>query len=143
MAREPDTMDAGRQADRSADFGVRLKRRREERGIALREIAETTKISVSVLEALERSDISRLPGGIFSRGFVRAYAEQIGADPEVTVREFIALFPQDSVTNGSPYVTSHEIDTTPPSHIGRRVFVAAVIFIPIAAMIAWSILSSG
>ena len=69
-------MDAGHSADRSNDFGGRMKRLREERGIALRDIAETTKISVSALEALERNDVSRLPGGIFSRGFVRAYAEQ-------------------------------------------------------------------
>ena len=81
--------------ERPADFGGRMKRLREERGVELREIAETTKISVSVLEALERNDISRLPGGIFSRGFVRAYAAQIGADPDIAVRDFIARFPHD------------------------------------------------
>ena len=70
-----------------------MKRLREQRGITLREIADTTKLSVRTLEALERNDISRLPGGIFSRGLVRAYAEQIGADPEATVEEFIARFP--------------------------------------------------
>ena len=74
------------------DFGERLKRVREARGISLRDIAEHTKLSVRALEALERNDISRLPGGIFSRGLVRAYAEHIGADPESTVQEFIARF---------------------------------------------------
>ena len=72
-----------------------MKRLREERGVGLREIAEATKISVGVLEALERNDVSRLPGGIFSRGLVRAYAERIGADPEVAVRDFMARFPHD------------------------------------------------
>jgi cytoskeleton protein RodZ len=87
------------------DFGSRMRRAREERGISLRHIAEVTKISVSALEALERNDISRLPGGIFSRAFVRSYALEIGLDPEQTVREFIGRFPDDSVTAGSRYVT--------------------------------------
>lgn len=101
------------EAEPSIDFGARMKRLREERGIALREIADTTKISVRALEALERNDISRLPGGIFSRGFIRAYAEQIGMDPDDTVREFIRRFPNDSVADGMPDVSS-------PDPIGGR-----------------------
>jgi cytoskeletal protein RodZ len=127
--------------ERVSDFGERMKRLREERGVALRDIAETTKISVSALEALERNDISRLPGGIFSRGFVRAYAEQIGADPEKAVRDFIARFPHDSVTDGSPYVTTHEVDTDPPSHAGRLVLIAAPIVIAVVALIVWAMMS--
>lgn len=102
------------EAERPVDFGARMKRLREERGIALRDIADTTKISVSALEALERNDISRLPGGIFSRGFIRAYAEQIGMDPDDTVREFIKRFPNDSVGDGMP-------DASSPDPIAGRV----------------------
>jgi cytoskeletal protein RodZ len=87
-----------------ADFGTMMKRAREGRGISLRQIADVTKISVSALDALERNDISRLPGGIFSRAFVRSYAVEVGLDPEQTVRDFIAQFPHDSVTAGSPHV---------------------------------------
>lgn len=133
-------MDAGRSADRSSDFGPRMRRLREQRGVALRDIAETTKISVTALEALERNDISRLPGGIFSRGFVRAYAEQIGADPEATVREFIERFPHQSVTDGSPYVASHEVDTDPPSQLGRRLVLTLAIALPLAAAVVWAFL---
>jgi cytoskeleton protein RodZ len=87
------------------DFGLKMKRAREDRGVSLRHIADVTKISVSALEALERNDISRLPGGIFVRAFVRSYAVEIGLDPEQTVREFLARFPDDAVTAGSRYVT--------------------------------------
>ena len=86
------------------DFGPRMKRAREAKGVSLRQIAETTKLSVRVLEALERNDISLLPGGIYSRAFVRSFAVEVGMDPEQTVREFIAQFPHDSVTIGSPHV---------------------------------------
>jgi cytoskeletal protein RodZ len=54
------------------------------------------------LEALERSDLSRLPGGIFTRSFIRAYAQEVGLDPDRTIQEFIAELPPDVAT-----ATSH------------------------------------
>ncbi len=90
------------------DFGSRMKHARVASGVALRDIATRTKISVSALEALERNDISRLPGGIFGRAFVRAYAEEVGLDPEQTIREFLEAFPHDTVTAGSPYVPAED-----------------------------------
>jgi cytoskeletal protein RodZ len=77
------------------DFGGKLRQAREGRGVSLRQIAATTKISVTYLEALERNDLSRLPGGIFSRAFVRSYAQEVGLDPDQTVREFIERFQQE------------------------------------------------
>ena len=75
-----------------SDFGGKLRLARERRGISLRQIAASTKISVAALEALERNDISKLPGGIFSRAFVRSYAVEVGLDPDDTVREFLDRF---------------------------------------------------
>lgn len=60
----------------------------------MRELATRTKISTSALEALERNDFSRLPGGIFGRSFVRAYALEVGVDPDTTVTRFIDLLEQ-------------------------------------------------
>src|SRR5947208_1282307 len=74
-------------------FGARLRRQRERQQIALATIAEQTKIKQSLLEALERDDVSHWPMGIFRRAFVRAYAHAIGLDPDVVVREFQALHP--------------------------------------------------
>jgi cytoskeletal protein RodZ len=74
-------------------FGPRLRQERERRQISLRSIADSTKISRSLLEALERDDVSRWPGGLFRRAFVRSYAEAIGLDAEETLREFNERFP--------------------------------------------------
>lgn len=84
------------ESDRSSDFGAKMKRLREQRGVSLRKIADTTKISVATLEALERNEVKRLPGGIFTRAIVRAYAEEIGIDAESAVREFVHQFPQEA-----------------------------------------------
>src|SRR5687768_3919573 len=74
------------------DFGGKLRQAREGRGLSLRQIAVTTKISVAALEALERNDVSKLPGGIFSRAFVKSYATEVGLDPEQTVKDFLTRF---------------------------------------------------
>src|SRR5712671_3000256 len=89
-------------------FGDKLREARERRGLSLRQIANATKISMITLEALERNDIARLPGGIFSRGVVRSYAIEVGLDPETTIEEFMGQFPHDSVTAGHPTTTQVE-----------------------------------
>jgi cytoskeleton protein RodZ len=116
-----------------ADFGARMRRLREERGVTLRQIADRTKLSVSALEALERNDISRLPGGIFSRGFVRSYAIEIGLDPEQTVRDFIVQFPTDSVSLGSPHVP---VEDYADSKARRRSPVAVVLVVVSVILVA-------
>ena len=75
-------------------FGARLRHRREEQRIALGTIAEQTKIKASLLEALERDDVSQWPCGIFRRAFIRAYAHAIGLNPDVVVREFLEVHPE-------------------------------------------------
>ncbi len=77
------------------DFGGKLRQARERRGISLRQIASSTKIAAAALDALEKNDISKLPGGIFSRAFVRSYAVEVGLDPDDTVREFLERFNQE------------------------------------------------
>jgi cytoskeletal protein RodZ len=70
-------------------FGEELKRERELRRITLREVADATKINLRYLEALDRNDFKHLPGGVFNRGFVRAYSQFIGVDPEQMVSAYV------------------------------------------------------
>jgi cytoskeletal protein RodZ len=79
-----------------ADFGARLRQARERKGLTLGQIAKVTKIAPATLDALERNDVSRLPGGIFTRSFVRSYASKVGLDPDRTLREFLDQF-EDTV----------------------------------------------
>lgn len=74
-------------------FGARLRYERERRQIALKSISESTKISLSLLEGLERDDVSRWPSGIFRTSFVRSYAAAIGLDQDVIVAEFVERHP--------------------------------------------------
>jgi cytoskeleton protein RodZ len=89
----------------AADFGTFLRQAREKRGVSLQQLSTTTKISARVLESLERNDPSKLPGGIFSRAFVRSYAREVGLDPESAVERFITAFPDLSSSDTTPTAT--------------------------------------
>jgi transcriptional regulator with XRE-family HTH domain len=74
-------------------LGARLRQRREERGIALATIAQQTKIKESLLDGLEKDDLTHWPSKLYRRAFVRAYARAIGLDSEVVVQEFLQAHP--------------------------------------------------
>lgn len=121
------------------DFGARLREARERCGLSLRVIADATKISVRVLQALESNDISRLPGGIFSRGFVRAYALEVGLDPEQTVAEFITRFPVETVTQGHPRTRAlvDELDNDSRRSAWPTLGRIALVGVPALALLAY------
>ena len=119
----------------SADFGARLRRLRETRGITLRHIAEATNHSLAQLEALERNDIGRLPGGIFLRGIVRSYAQQVGADPETTLQEFMATVPAESVAMSSQQVYQSDYEQATASS-WRGIAIAVVVLVAIVVVAA-------
>ncbi|HWD00328.1 MAG TPA: helix-turn-helix transcriptional regulator [Candidatus Sulfopaludibacter sp.] len=60
---------------------------RRNRGVSLEQIAESTKIGVRTLEAIERGDFRKLPGGIYNTSYIRQYARAIDYD-ESTLLEF-------------------------------------------------------
>lgn len=119
-------------------FGEALRSQRERRGIALKTIAERTKIGSSFLAALERGDCSKWPGGIYSRAWIRAYATAIGLDPEEIGRQFNRCFASNAFPEGEtdgmavapaelPRITPLRLtlDTDPREHVRRamrRVF---------------------
>ena len=83
-------------------FGDKLRREREMRGVSLEEIAESTKIGTRSLRALEDEDFEKLPGGIFNRGFVRAYSRFLGLDEEQTVADFDSAWREYQAAKAPP-----------------------------------------
>jgi cytoskeletal protein RodZ len=125
------------------DFGAHLKQAREQRGISLRQISSATKISTTALEALERDDFSRLPGGIFSRAFVRAYAIGVGLDPEETVQEFLAEY-EEHANSGeermAPEVTADDrafLERQRRAARWLRASLIAILLVSVAVVVAW------
>jgi cytoskeletal protein RodZ len=84
--------------EQAKDLGSGLRHAREQSGLTLRQIADSTKLSVRNLSALENNRIEQLPGGIYRRAIVRSYAAHVGLDPEQTLRAFLARYPDDVPT---------------------------------------------
>src|SRR5688572_12478597 len=73
------------------DFGISFKKAREARMLSLDQVATETRINARFLDAIEKEEFHVLPAGVFARGFVKAYAEHIGMDPEQASADFETL----------------------------------------------------
>lgn len=73
------------QAGLEESVGHMLRRERELRGVTLVEVANATRITRTHLQALEEDRLEDLPGGVFTRGFLRNYAEYLGLDAEAVL----------------------------------------------------------
>ena len=73
-------------------FGDRARRQRERKGVTLEAIAQLTKVPKSLFEGIERGDCSRWPASVYSRAYIKAYAQAIGLDPDEAVEDFMAAF---------------------------------------------------
>jgi cytoskeletal protein RodZ len=121
--------------DRPTDIGSRLRQAREQRGLSLHDIANSTKISMAVLKAIEANDFSRLPGGLFARSYVRAFAERVGLNPDELAAEYRERFePQPPAPTFAPDIQARgdRMETL------RRV---AVVVIGVGALVAMALYS--
>lgn len=121
------------------DLGAALRRHREASGRSLRDLADATKLGVRTFEALERNQVDKLPPGIFRRAVVRAYAEEVGLDPEQTLRVFLARHPDKLPPPGphiGPVADTPSCPTTTWSAVHGGLLVA-VVAVVIALAVWW------
>jgi cytoskeletal protein RodZ len=91
-----------------------LRRERLRQGLDLKQLSDSTKISGRMLQAMEAGDLSKLPGGVFTRSFFKQYAAALGLDPafvEAEVRELSpdpaqVIIPRDEKPQFTPFETS-------------------------------------
>jgi cytoskeletal protein RodZ len=102
MARGSGEPRGSRLVNPSHAFGEKLRLAREARGLTLEAIAQSTKIGASLLSSLERGDCSRWPGGVYSRAYVRSFAQAVGLDPKAISDEFCDCFPTVAWPEGPP-----------------------------------------
>ncbi len=94
-------------------FGEQLKREREKRSISLDDISVSTKISTRMLRALEEDHFDQLPGGIFNKGFVRAYARCVGLDENQTIADFL-------IASGEEQPALAPVPEVPPRRVAKE-----------------------
>lgn len=134
-----------------SSFGEELRREREIRGISLKEIADSTKISKRFLEAIERNDHLALPAPAFTRGFVREYARYVGLNSEEMVSRYNVAVAADDRIEKPPEIEKYpqtpvrDIAPKPPKKTGipspfariNRSFFAMLFIVAALAAVAW------
>jgi cytoskeleton protein RodZ len=102
----------------SEDFGSFLKHERELRGVPLDEIAQSTKISIRYLRALEESRFEDLPGEVFIKGFIRSYGQAIGSNVDELLAAYHESGSQHQDTESANTELSPAVEESPkPSFV--------------------------
>jgi cytoskeletal protein RodZ len=103
--------------DNVGEFGDKFRKAREKKEISLDDVSNVTKISSRMLRAIEEEHFDDLPGGVFNKGFIRAYAKHLGLDAEEAVTDYLACLRQAQID-------AHEVWEPEPA--GRPVSAARV-----------------
>lgn len=78
-------------------FGDKFRKAREKKGISLDDVSNVTKIGSRMLQAIEEEHFDQLPGGVFNKGFIRAYAKHLGINDQEAVTEYLDCLHQEQV----------------------------------------------
>jgi cytoskeleton protein RodZ len=97
------------------DIGKHLREAREFRGMTLHQVAGSTRLPATTLQCIERNEFNRLPGGIFARAHLRAYAAEVGVESDEVVFQFLFQFPV--ATEELPIVRA--VPAVEHTHAGR------------------------
>jgi cytoskeleton protein RodZ len=132
-----------------AQFGEELRSERERRGISLEMLCARTKVNRRHLDALERGDYQALPGGVFRRGFVRAYLGSLGLEEQLWMARFdtcyadyarsVGVKPEADDDAWATFATNVKRNRGVPRrrNLGRWLGVLAMLILLAAA--AWSV----
>jgi len=96
-----------------ATVGEQLRRAREDAGLTLHHVANQTKIQQWILAAIERDDMSQVPGGVFIRGYLMSFARTVGLDGERIWADYRAEMPVRTVESAPPPVPTRVLPVGP------------------------------
>jgi cytoskeletal protein RodZ len=121
-----------------ATLGEKLREAREAHGYTLREVADNTRISVRHLEAIEADDYRPLPGGVFNKGFIKAFARYVGVDEAEALSDYMRQVNQQGSTadDEAPITRRHEVFVGDEP---RRPFLTVVMALIILGLLTWGV----
>lgn len=123
-------------------FGEKLKLEREKRAVTLEQISLSTKIGTRMLQALEENKFNQLPGGIFNKGFVRAYARCVGLDEDQAVADYLEASGEAAPVHieaaAEPEIRILEEESSRPSRDLPWALFAAGLLVVALALSFWS-----
>jgi cytoskeleton protein RodZ len=102
--------------DDGSDVGSELREARQRLGLSVDDVARSTKIRVTMLLAIEANRRDQLPAPIYMRGFVRAFAREVGLDPDDTARRFVDQFePRGDAASSASTLEPRDAESRQPA----------------------------
>lgn len=95
------------------EFGDKFRTAREKKNLTLDDVSKVTKISPRMLQAIEEQKFDLLPGGVFNKGFIRAYAKHLGINDEEAVTEYLACLRQAQIEAQAVWEPPSRLDELP------------------------------
>jgi cytoskeleton protein RodZ len=108
-------------------FGDKFRKAREKKGMSLDDVSNVTKIGSRMLQAIEEEHFEQLPGGVFNKGFIRAYAKQVGLNDEDAVNEYLACLRQAQIDAQAIWEPHSRESAGKPPHVAPQVAVNKVV----------------
>jgi len=96
------------------EFGDKFRKAREEKELSLDDVSNVTKISARMLKAIEEEHFEQLPGGVFNRGFIRAYAKHLGLNSESAINDYLACLRQAQIDSHNGWESEQRHDPQEP-----------------------------
>ena len=96
------------------EFGDKFRKEREKKGISLDDVSNVTKIGSRMLKAIEDEQFDQLPGGVFNKGFIRAYAKHLGLDDAEAVTAYLAALREAQITAETAWEPEHPAEARAP-----------------------------
>jgi len=124
--------------ERPVSIGEFLHARRLEQGLSLEEVATSTRIRQSHLQALEEGRFEALPGEAYRRGFLRTYAGALGLDPQVILERYRSEVDQGA--ESTPVLSEGAVEFPAEVAVGGRYrwpFRLLIIALLLAAGLWW------
>lgn len=126
-----------------SSLGEKLRQAREARGVSLGEVAEQTRISTHYLEAIESDDYRNLPGGIFNKGFVKAFAKYVGIDEQEALQDYSKIITEQGDKLSEPELKFNRPEVLTDDSVGRSSMLPTIIFAAvILGLMTWGILAA-
>ena len=88
-------------------FGDKFRKAREKKELSFDDVSNVTKISSRMLRAIEEENFDQLPGGVFNKGFIRAYAKHLGLNDEEAVTDYLACLHQAQIDANEVWDPGH------------------------------------
>ena len=96
------------------EFGNKFRKAREKKELSFDDVSNVTKIASRMLQAIEEEHFDQLPGGVFNKGFIRAYAKHLGLNDQEAVTDYLACLRQAQIDAHEVWQPERPRNTTPP-----------------------------